>query len=157
MDKETIQRLFEAYADDVFRLALSYLHNRQDAEDVCQGVFLKLLHKNVVLLPNKEKAYLLTCTANACKNHLQSYWVRNVGGLDENAVIEEESHQDVFRAIGALPKKYRGIVHLYYYEGYDQGEIARILGISRTAVQTRMSRARALLKKELCEDAEDLS
>ena len=55
----------------------------------------------------------------------------------------------MYAAVKALPPKYRAVVHLYYYEGYDQGEIGEILHISRTAVQTRMSRARAMLKKEL--------
>ena len=55
----------------------------------------------------------------------------------------------VYAAVKALPPKYRAVVHLYYYEGYDQGEIGEILHISRTAVQTRMSRARAMLKMEL--------
>lgn len=48
-----------------------------------------------------------------------------------------------------FPPKYRAVVHLYYYEGYAQEEIAQILGITRTAVQTRMSRARIILEKEL--------
>lgn len=46
----------------------------------------------------------------------------------------------MYAAVKALPPKYRAVVHLYYYEGYDQGEIGEILHISRTAVQTRMSR-----------------
>ena len=44
MENTEIIRLFEAHSDDVFRLALSFLRNRQDAEDVCQSVFLKLMH-----------------------------------------------------------------------------------------------------------------
>jgi RNA polymerase sigma-70 factor (ECF subfamily) len=43
------------------------------------------------------------------------------------------------------------VVHLYYYEGYAQDEIAEILKISKTAVQTRMSRARKQLKEVLKE------
>ena len=61
----------------------------------------------------------------------------------------DEEDRAVYAAVKALPPKYRAVVHLYYYEGYDQGEIGEILHISRTAVQTRMSRARAMLKKEL--------
>ena len=56
----------------------------------------------------------------------------------------------------ALPPKYRAVVHLYYWEGYDQGEIADVLRISRTAVQTRMARARAMLKKELSDNEEGI-
>jgi RNA polymerase sigma-70 factor (ECF subfamily) len=54
--------------------------------------------------------------------------------------------------VGKLKPNYRAVIHLYYYEGYRQDEIAKILGISRTAVQTRMQRAREILKKELNEN-----
>ena len=54
--------------------------------------------------------------------------------------------------IGRLPPKYRAVIHLYYYERYSQEQIAEILKISRTTVQTRMARARKLLKKELKHD-----
>lgn len=156
MEKHQIEQLFRQYADDVFRLSMSYLGNRQDAEDICQSVFLKLIHKNVTLLPGKEKAWLLTCAANACKNHLRSFWKRNVTQLDPNIPAPSEDHYDLYRAVLQLPVTYRGVVHLYYYEGYDQGEIARILGLSRTAVQTRMDRARAILRKELSCHEKDL-
>ena len=65
--------------------------------------------------------------------------------------------REVHDAVMALPPKYRTVIHLYYFEGYDQGEIGDILRISRTAVQTRMSRARAMLKKELSVDEKRIS
>lgn len=157
MDREQIGALFRQYGDDVFRLAMSILGSRQDAEDVCQDVFLKLADGKVTLLPGKEKAWLLTCTANACKNHLKSFWRRNVGELDESIPFRAQEDRDLYEAVMALPAKYRAVIHLYYFEGYDQGEIGDILHISRTAVQTRMSRARAMLKKELSDDETALS
>ena len=60
MEQKDIVRLFEQYAEDVYRLALSYLHNRQDAEDICQSVFLKLMDRKMTLDHGKEKAWLLT-------------------------------------------------------------------------------------------------
>ena len=156
MDRERIAELFRDYGDDVFRLALSYLGSRPDAEDVCQTVFLRLAAGKVTLLPGKEKAWLLTCTANACKNHLKSFWWRNVGELEESIPFRSEEDRGLYEAVMALPAKYRAVIHLYYFEGYDQGEIGEILHISRTAVQTRMSRARAMLKKELSDDERTL-
>ncbi len=147
-----LAELFRLYSDDVFRLAYSYLGNRADAEDVCQTVFLKLIKTPKRPETGKEKAWLLTCAANACKNHLRSFWRRNVEELDEAVPIQDKEDREVHRAVMALPPKYRAVVHLYYFEGYDQGEIGDILHISRTAVQTRMSRAKAMLRKELHED-----
>ena len=147
MEHTDIVQLFKTYADDVFRLALSYLHNRQDAEDVCQTVFMKLLNYSKPIKAGKEKAWLLTCTANACKDHLKSFWKRNVVELDEKMVFTSAEDQAVWEAVECLAPRYRAVVHLYYYEGYTQDEIAEILKISRTAVQTRMSRARNQLKE----------
>ena len=63
--------------------------------------------------------------------------------------MPDSTDRAVLEAVLALPAKYRAPIHLYYYEGYTQSEIADILSLSLTNVQTRMQRARVLLKKEL--------
>ena len=153
MDRAEIERLYIAYASDVYRLALSYLHSIHDAQDICHNVFAGLLGKNLPLSPQKEKPFLLTCTANACKNLLRSVWRTRVQPLDETIPCATQEDRDLWDAIGKLSPKYRAVVHLYYCEGYSQGQIADILNISRSAVQTRMDRARQQLRKELSEDA----
>ena len=149
MDKWEVGKLYDTYAQDVYRLSLSYLRNTQDAEDVCHGVFLTLVEKDITLFPGKEKAWLLKAAANACKNHLKSFWKLNREELDDRMVFTDDGDRDLWAIVGTLPPKYRAVIHLYYYEGYPQDEIARILGITRTAVQTRMQRARTMLEKEL--------
>lgn len=149
MKNESLAALFACYGDDVFRLAYSYLGNVADAEDVCQNVFLLLAEKNTELEEGKEKHWLLKCTANACKNQLRSFWRKNRQEVADNipALDKEESY--VHDAVMRLPPNYRVVIHLYYFEGYNQKEIAQTLRISLTAVQTRMSRAREMLRKEL--------
>ena len=149
MEKARIAELYRQYARDVYRLALSWLHSTQDAEDILQNVFLRLLQKDITVFPGKEKAWLLTCTANACKNHLKSFWKRNTQELDDKMVFQTTEDQSLWEVVGKLKPIYRAVIHLYYYEGYGQDEVAKILGISRSAVQTRMQRARKELEKEL--------
>ena len=149
VEKAEVGRLYDVYAQDVYRLALSYLRSSQDAEDICHSVFLALVEKDITLFPGSEKSWLLKCTANACKNHLKSFWKRNVEELHENIVFSDETDREIWTVVGTLPPKYRAVLHLYYYEGYSQEEIGKILGITRTAVQTRMQRARQQLEKEL--------
>lgn len=151
MEQQEVIRLFEEYSEDVFRLALSYLQNRHDAEDICQSVFMKLISHKKPLSFGKEKSWLLTCTANACKDHLKSFWRKNTVELDETIVFTSETDRELWEVVNSLAPKYRIVVHLYYYEGYSQDEIAEILKLSRTAVQTRMSRAREQLKEVLKE------
>ena len=153
MDRAQIERLYITYAPDVYRLALSYLHSVHDAQDICHNVFAGLLGKNLQVPAQKEKPFLLTCTANACKNLLRSVWHTRVQLLDDTIPYSTEEDKSLWDAIGKLTPKYRAVIHLYYYEGYSQGQIADILKISRSAVQTRMDRARQQLRKELSEDA----
>lgn len=72
--------------------------------------------------------------------------------MDETVTFTDRTDQSLYDAVMKLPPGYRAVVHLYYFEGYDQSEIGEILHLTRTAVQTRMSRARELLKKELTDD-----
>ena len=149
MEKIEVGRLYDTYAQDVYRLALSYLRSCQDAEDICHSVFLTLVEKNITLFPGSEKAWLLKCTANACKNHLRSFWRKRIVPLEVAVITSTDMDRDLWYAIGKLPPKYRAVIHLYYFEGYDHGQIAEILDISVSAVQTRASRARDMLRKEL--------
>ena len=55
----------------------------------------------------------------------------------------------LFLAVMALPQKYRVPIHLYYYEEYSVREVAQILGLRESAVQTRLLRARQKLKQTL--------
>ena len=144
--------LFAQYGDDVYRFAYSYTRHAADAEDVCQSVFCRLADGKTELEPGKEKAWLLQCTANACKNRFRFLRRWESVALEEAEGVPDESSRAVLDAVLSLPMKYRAPVHLFYYEGYSQKEIAEILGLSRTAVQTRMMRARAMLKEVLSDD-----
>ena len=83
MSNEKILKLFDAYADDLYRFAVSYVGSWQEAEDIVQEVFLKLLSKNILLRSSHEKAYLFTVTANMCKDHLRAGKVRQSITFDQ--------------------------------------------------------------------------
>ena len=152
MTADQLGELFARFADDVYRFAYSCTRHAADAEDVCQSVFCRLAEGRTELEPGREKAWLLTCAANACKNRFR--FLRRWEGLplETAEAVPDESGRAVLEAVLSLPEKYRAPVHLYYYEGYSQKEIAEILGLRLTAVQTRMQRARAILKEVLSDD-----
>lgn len=147
-----LSELFALYGDDVYRFAYSFTRHAADAEDVCQSVFCRLAEGRTELEPGKEKAWLLACTANACKNRFR--FLKRWASLPLEAAedVPDGTSRAVLEAVLSLPEKYRAPVHLYYYEGYSQGEIADILGLRLTAVQTRMQRARAMLKEVLSDE-----
>ena len=147
-----LSELFARYGDDVYRFAYSFTRHAADAEDVCQSVFCRLAEGRTELEPGKEKAWLLACAANACKNRFRFLKRWQSLPLEAAADVPGGNGGEVLEAVLSLPEKYRAPVHLYYYEGYSQGEIADILGLRLTAVQTRMQRARAMLKEVLSDD-----
>ena len=67
------ERLVQTYADMILRLCYTYLNNTQDAEDICQETFLKLLTAPRTFASREhEKAWVLRTAANACKDLLKS-------------------------------------------------------------------------------------
>lgn len=148
---DNIELLFHKYKDDVYRLAVSYTKGRQDAEDVCQNVFLKLM-KQPHIDPGKEKSWLMQVTANECRSLLRSSWWRTTVPMEDSLSVSAPESSGVLEALLQLPPKYRVVIYLHYYEGYHTAEIARLLKISQSAVTTRLSRARRDLKTILQED-----
>jgi len=73
----------------------------------------------------------------------------------ETVTFEAPEDSELFSAVMKLDEKYRAVIHLYYYEDYQIKEIAEILGSSESAVKSRLSRARKLLKIMLSEDWND--
>lgn len=145
--------LFDQYHTMVYRLALSYTRSPQDAEDMVQTVFIKLLDGNGLPQSGKEKAWLIQVTVNACKDLLRSAWRKQTEPLDDTIPFSRPEEGELFTAVMALPKKYRVAIHLHYYEGYTFEEIAHFLHTSPSAVSMRLHRARKLLRSSLQEDS----
>ena len=77
-------RFVEAYADVILRLCLTYSLTREDAQDICQNIFLTLLEDGRQFADEEhERAFVLRCTINACKDLLKS------AGRRRNVPIEE--------------------------------------------------------------------
>lgn len=146
-------RLFDQHHNMVYRLALAATKSPQDAEDIVQTVFLKLLDHQ--LMPGKERAWLAQVTVNACRDLMRSFWRRKVLPLDESISFSSPEEGALFEAVMALPAKYRVVIHLHYYEGYTYAEIGKMLNISPSAVSMRLHRARDLLWSSLKEEFDE--
>lgn len=140
----------------IYLIALSYLHNHHDAEDVMQDVFLKLWKTNKVFKDDEHMDKWLTITCvHKCKDHFKSPFVKNKVALDEAKELytfDTIKNFDVFNAIMSLPPTERLVVHLFYYEDMQINEIAEIVKSKPSAVKTRLHRARSHLKSILGDD-----
>ena len=156
-ENERARELVDRYADTILRLSYTYLKNTHDAQDICQDVLVKLLAEpRTFECPDHERAWVLRVTANACKDLLKSAWRKRTCGLNESLEVPAPEAEDgtVLAAVNALPPRYRAVIYLYYYEGYQAAEIGQILGIPTATVHTRLARGRAKLRELLggCDD-----
>lgn len=146
------ERLAETYADAILRLSYTYLKNTQDAQDVCQTVFVKLLTEpRSFESPAHERAYILRMAANACKDILKSPWRQRTRPLEDGFQVPAPEAEDgsVLAAVNTLPPHYRAVIYLCYYEGYTAAETGEILGVPTATVHTRLARGRTRLKEIL--------
>lgn len=155
--RRDIAAIFQRNVDAVYRLCYSYLKSAADAEDATQSVFLKLVDSDKRFeSPDHERAWLLVCAANRCKDILKSGYRTRVVELpdgiadtqvDSPAHLPEEN--ETLEAVLALPARYKDSVFMHYYEGYSTDEIARITGRAPSTVRSHLSEARALLRRML--------
>jgi len=155
-----IDEQIKQYGSMVYKIAILYLRNKADAEDVFQDVFLKLFTSDVEFNAEPQrKAWLTVTTINHCKNLLRSVWRSRTVELDELCVAVEDNYSDVesdfVKQILSLPLKYRRVIFLYYYEGYSGDEIAEMLNITPSTVRSQMRRAREMLRVKLDEPEGD--
>lgn len=145
------ERLVRTYSDLILRLSFTYLKNTEDAKDICQTVFLRLLEKpREFQSPEHERAWIIRTAVNVCKDQLKSSWHRTTVDLSAASEAEEGS---LWAAVALLPPKYRTVIYLYYYEGYSANEIAQMLGEKPATVATRLSRGRDKLRIQLEQEA----
>lgn len=142
------------YGPMVYRLAYAMVRSRHDADDVFQEVFLRY-HRAAPAFETEEhqKAWLLKVTANCAKSLRAAPWRRRTVPLEDVYAYADPAESAVDGALAQLPAKYRAVVHLYYYEGYQTEEIARILDRSPSAVRSQLTRARQKLKELLKEES----
>ena len=160
-DNDDLIKYYNIYSKTIYRLAFIQMKTKEQAEDILQDVFVKLMSQNINFESDEHlKAWLLRTTINCCKDHWKSAWFRKRASLDE---IPENLTQTsspistgfVTECVKKLPAKYRYIIHLYYYEEYSLKDIADILSLNENTVRTRISRARQLLKKYLGKEADN--
>lgn len=152
----------ESYTKAVYRnnkrlylLALSFVGQQQDAEDILQNVFLKLWRSGISYQDDTHlDKWLTRVTVNESKSLLRRASRKNVP-LDEAEqplVPEQTEGAEVVAAVMRLPPEQRSVIHLYYFEELSVKDIAGLLHLGQSAVKTRLYRGRCLLRQYLKEE-----
>lgn len=171
-DMDAFENLFNRHHKRVYNIALRMLQNETDAADATQEVFVRA-YKSIGRLVSTEAfvTWLKTMTINICRDALRKHGKVRMESLDSPVKYEDGSsagreiadwsndpsesaltgnlQESVQKAIFSLEPDYREVVTLFYIDGANVAEISRITGSPQGTVKSRLSRARAELKRKL--------
>jgi RNA polymerase sigma-70 factor, ECF subfamily len=156
-DRSALEFLYIRYAKDVHRYINSIVRDHHEAEDITQGLFLRLTPalKSYTASEVPFRAWLRRVARNDALQNLRSTRptpVREVPTANENTeALRSERVQDLKEALEQLPYEQREVLVLRHLAGLSPGEIARMLEKTEAAIHGLHHRARATLKTALQE------
>lgn len=164
MDREEkdfmLEKIMVEHGNELVRLAFSYVKDAEAAKDIVQNTFIKC-YKNLdsFRFDAQIKTWLYRITINESKDYLKSWnykmvqvksfineTTKSILPSTEKAVIDKFNNGEIKDTIFSLPKEYREIIYLYYYDSLTTGEIAEVLNIPVNTVKTRLRRAKQRLE-----------
>lgn len=146
-DPDAFTRLMQYFAKDMYRTAIAILRNDEDAADAIQDTILTCWEKLETL---REVCYFKTWMTRILINKCYSINKQRrekVSIEDCEDLVSNESTQgnELKEILSILDEKYRLPMMLFYGEGYKTAEIAKLLRIPKSTVQTRLARGREKL------------
>ena len=154
-----LEETFREYARLIYRTAYGVTGSREDAEDVLQSIFLRLLRREFPVSSARDtKNYLYKAAVNLSLDTLRSR--RRHPSVEDSESVEalkeqpapatdDDLHSRLYEAIAMLKPETAEIVILRYVHDYSDAEIAKMLGTSRGVIAVRLFRSRARLRKLL--------
>ena len=160
---EELETLFREHHDQIFRTAYRVTGSAVDAEDVLQTVFLRIMCQENRNLSPSPGSYLHRAAINISLDLMRSRsrsrsvsiedadfeLIESPGLSPEAQHVEREFRRAVRLSISRLGDRAAEVCVLRYFEGYDNREIAKLLGTSTVVVGVTLHRARTRLRKEI--------
>lgn len=154
MDRDKFIKGIKANRNQMYVIALSILKNPEDAEDIVQQALLTAYEKLYTLKDDdKFRSWMMRIVVNEAKMYIRKnssiVYMEDMETVVEHVKDDRSSEKDVWDLVLSLKKELSTVVILYYAQGYRVNEIAKIMRIPSGTVKSRLSKARALLKKRL--------
>jgi RNA polymerase sigma-70 factor (ECF subfamily) len=164
---ESFRAIAEEYTEPLFRVALGYMHSKEEAEDMVQEAMIKAYNNiNSFKGDSKLSTWLYRITVNTCLNEIdkrkrRSFFSRiediaeklrdtsESGETPEQQMIQQESDRKVRKAIDSLPAKQKTAFILQRYKELSQKEISEVMQLSEGAVEQLLQRGKNNLRKRL--------
>ena len=157
----TVEELIDQHGDDILRLCLLYMGERQLAEDAFQETFVRAWrHLSAFRGESSAKTWLSHIAVNVCRDMLRTPWLRmrrsarSVEVMEHLPAPDATPRHELMDAIRALPDKYREVIVLVYVQDMKLREAAAQLRLPVPTVSTRLRRARARLAQLLSEEVD---
>ncbi len=159
---ELFESLIEKHYNQIVKLALMYVKDKDMAEDIAQDVFLKV-YKNLKKFKRRSGYYtwIYRIAVNQCKDYLKSAGYQRTVPLMETPIMDAKDPLDIamnhwehawlLECIDRLSPMLKQVIILYYYNDMTTVEISAITKAKESTVRTRLTRARGLLKDMLHE------
>ena len=177
--EQCIERLILLYRDDIYRYCLRLTDDRQDAEELFQETFMKVIQLKHRLFcggtktteeeqqkyDHKNRNFLLGIATNLWKNEYRKKIRRRKhilqeGGEDklefvpsgqevEALVVKKELERELLRFVHELPEKLKVVICLYFTANMKIEEIAKVLHIPKGTVNSRLHLAKKRLREEM--------
>ena len=161
-DEGAVRWLFSTYFSPLAGVAYRIVQDQDAAKDIVQDVFVRLwTHRDTLQITTSLNSYLRRSVVNASIDHKRRFYEKNKQSLEgqgewedvtttaEEKLREEDTKQQINRAISTLPERCRLIFILSRYEELTYAQIAEKLDISVKTVENQMTKALKVLKKKL--------
>lgn len=153
-----LQNAVEQYGDMIQKICFLHVKQQADVDDVFQTVFLRYMSAPQFHDAQHEKAWIIKVTMHACHDTFRSWFHKKVittDDLEAYGIPVEKQDPQLLDTLAALPKQYRDVIYLHYYEGYKIKEIAEILHKKENTIHTWLRRAKKMLQELIGGDEDE--
>jgi len=160
-DQTAFADLVSRYQSAVYNMAYRMLGDPIEAEDAAQEVFVRAWNQlHTFQMDKRFSTWLLSIASHYCIDVLRrrkptaplddvALFVESEGPAPEELAEQGEQRDLVKKLLNSLPEKYRSVTVLRYYNDLSYDEIARMTGLTESAVKTQLHRARRMLAEQL--------
>ncbi|MBX4260391.1 RNA polymerase sigma factor (plasmid) [Clostridium estertheticum] len=155
-DESAVNDFVKQYSNEIYKYCYYKLSNKWQAEDVTQDTFISFFkHFNSYIHKGKAKNYLYIIAGNLCKNEYKKNKEVSILQAEEEIVNSKQVQEEIVlkvsmdQEISRLPKEFKEVIHLYYFQDLKIREVAEILDINISLVKYRLLESKKLLKKSI--------
>lgn len=170
-NKAVFVHIVDLFKNKVFGMTYKFTNNYDESQDLSQEIFLKIYKEiDKFRFESKLSTWVYRISLNACldwkrknckivninissigsdsKND-SSFEIRDNGPLPEDMIITNENQREIHELVYKLPDNYKSVIIMYHFNNMSYQEIALALNIPERTVETRLYRARRILKEEV--------